>query len=434
MNWKNLVEKYQRAYPEITSNTGLARVIIKEEPLPVSERTARRHVAKHMQKPRITGYCDNDSVKWDEGKDSATYEYKGTKEITNFEQAIAFSGVDLNVWEVERKTFNSWDVTMKQQVDGKVVPLKSTNYQFKLWFKRKKEEYTKDEFLSELRESLSEVAKSIAKKPIKAKPKNSGNALEVDVFDPHLGKLAWHEETGENYDIKIAKERYLSAIDDLINKSKGYDIEKVIYPLGNDFFHIDHMLGLTTKGTQLDTDVRWQKSWMIGRAVAVKSIEMLREIAPVEVKIIPGNHDFQRMFYLGDLLSVLYENCNNTEIDNAPTIRKFSRWGKCAIMFIHGDKGRYNEYPLVMLRHIMNLGWNTEYHEVHTGHFHKTKKIEHMVADEFKGIIVRVLKSISGTDAWHDHSGFVDNIKGAEGYIYNKDEGLIGNIISNVIK
>jgi len=54
-----------------------------------------------------------------------------------------------------------------------------------------------------------------------------------------LGKLCWHRETGENYDITIARRRFLNVAQDIINKTSQYKFEKVILPVGNDFFNAD---------------------------------------------------------------------------------------------------------------------------------------------------------------------------------------------------
>ena len=70
---------------------------------------------------------------WDEKDKTATYRYLGTKRVTNLDEALAQSEVDLTVWEVERQKFNAWEVTMMGK-DG--VPIVNTNYQAALWFRR----------------------------------------------------------------------------------------------------------------------------------------------------------------------------------------------------------------------------------------------------------------------------------------------------------
>jgi len=74
---------------------------------------------------------------WDEKEGSAVYEYKGERSIRTLEEALEFSEVDLNEWEVERHVFNSWDVSMKN-AEG-TGAFKRTNYQVKVWFRRKQE-------------------------------------------------------------------------------------------------------------------------------------------------------------------------------------------------------------------------------------------------------------------------------------------------------
>jgi hypothetical protein len=68
---------------------------------------------------------------WQESSDGAFFKYEGTTSIRTLDQALSYSKVDQNKWEVERYIFNSWDVTMKGD-DGQ--PITATNYQVKVWF------------------------------------------------------------------------------------------------------------------------------------------------------------------------------------------------------------------------------------------------------------------------------------------------------------
>jgi hypothetical protein len=53
-------------------------------------------------------------------------------------------------------------------------------------------------------------------------------------------------------------------------------------------------------------------------------------------------------------------------------------------------------------------------------------------AKDYKGVNVRYLTSPSAPDFWHQSRGYVGAIKGAEGFIYNKEEGLIGSVVHNI--
>ena len=41
---------------------------------------------------------------------------------------------------------------------------------------------------------------------------------EVNIADLHLGKLAWHGDTPENYDYKIARDIFYRIIAEIIEK------------------------------------------------------------------------------------------------------------------------------------------------------------------------------------------------------------------------
>src|SRR5690606_36216509 len=109
---------------------------------------------------------------------------------------------------------------------------------------------------------------------------------------------AWCGETGENYDYKIAKKRFFFVLNVIIERVKGRDgIEKIVFPVGSDFFNFDTLDGTTTIGTKQDNDLRWQKLFAVGVEILIKAIDMLTEIAPVEAFLIPGNHDKMTSFY-----------------------------------------------------------------------------------------------------------------------------------------
>jgi predicted phosphodiesterase len=72
-----------------------------------------------------------DKVVLDERKDDMSWSYDGSANITNLQQALAFSKVDLDIWEVDRHVFNTWTTTSK---DGQ-----KWNVQVKVWFKRRRD-------------------------------------------------------------------------------------------------------------------------------------------------------------------------------------------------------------------------------------------------------------------------------------------------------
>lgn len=45
---------------------------------------------------------------------------------------------------------------------------------------------------------------------------------------------------------------------------------------------------------------------------------------------------------------------------------------------------------------------------------------------------VRIIRSLSGTDAWHFRRGYVGGTRGAEAFIYRRDGGMRAHLYSDV--
>ena len=61
-------------------------------------------------------------------------------------------------------------------------------------------------------------------------------------------------------------------------RTKGFNVDKILFCIGNDILHIDNVYSTTTKGTYQDTDGKWWEHYEIALMLYVKCVEMLREI------------------------------------------------------------------------------------------------------------------------------------------------------------
>lgn len=334
--------------------------------------------------------------------------------------------VDLNAWEPDRMVINQWDVTNRQ---GKSF----TNYQVKVWFKRRKFKPDNELAAVVFRQMLADYTPPIINYSIK--PDKEGSLLEITTFDLHLGKLCWYPESGENYDVKIAQKRFNKAICDLLIKAKPYNISKILLAIGQDFLNADTWNDLTTSGTAVNSDVRWQKRYKLGQTILVDTIYLLRKIAPVDIIITPGNHDFQTSYFLGEYLAAWFRNASTINIDNREYERKYYNWNNILLGYTHLQKIQVKELFELMAqeadKQLNKAVWsNTIYREWHVGHFHHeiVDRIGVREAEDFKGVIVRALKSLSGTDSWHYSHGYTGSIKGAEAFIWHPKNGLTAQL------
>jgi hypothetical protein len=256
--------------------------------------------------------------------------------------------------------------------------------------------------------------------------KDGSYMLEIPVVDLHLGKLSWKPETGENYDYKIAEKRFNYLTAQIIDEVKEKQFEKILYPIGQDFFHFDTISTTTTAGTHLDSDMRWQKLFVKGVEMLRNAIDALSEIAPVYVFGIPGNHDKMTTFYALIHLSAWYRNEPMVIVNTDPKSRNYFEFGNTLIGYTHGDKEGKRIFGNMQVEAPVAWG-RTKYREWHTGHLHSEGvKEEH-------GVIVRRLPSITGTDAWHFEQGYVGAIARHQSFIWHKERGLT-NIIYTVIE
>ena len=258
--------------------------------------------------------------------------------------------------------------------------------------------------------------------------------LVVNIFDLHLGKMAWGEETGEDYDINIAKERFKTALNDLIAKTSGHRFKKVLFPVGNDIYNSDKSLpfSATTAGTPQADDTRWQKLFRTGTELITQAAIRLSDIAPVDVVTVFSNHDFERVFYLGEVLSAVFANNPNISVDNSPKARKYYKFGCCLLGLAHGHNEKPQDLPLIMAQEASSDWSNTWYREWLLGHLHHKVKYITQDAKDYRGVRVTYLTSPSAPDAWHYQKAFTGAIKGAEAFVYDESEGLVGTAVHNI--
>jgi len=339
-------------------------------------------------------------------------------ENPKFKRVIDAGGIDLVNYYVDRFVTNSWDVTNK---NGQTY----TNHQFKIWWRLRVPE--------PLEIAIKNIEKNIAnlKRPTSKLPTTrvlGSRMIEVALYDVHFASLAWAEETGEDYDLTIGRKVYANAIDQLLHRVEGMDIDYFLFPIGNDFFHVNDFTNQTpTNRNLLDVDSRLAKIIEQGQYMLIDSIERLKVVAPVKLFWIPGNHDPQTSFYLLRILDAWYKEDTRVEVDTSPKIRKYKVYGKNLIGFLHGCelvRAKHYQLPGLMADEASDLWKPNQYREIHMGHTHSKNEMIFNSASAYGSVVVRVIPSIAGTDAWHFAKGYVKTTKTAQFFVWRKNYGL----------
>jgi hypothetical protein len=341
--------------------------------------------------------------------------------ITTVEQLLERAEIDLTEWEVERAVVNKWETAAL--VDKQLIT--EELWQVKVWLKphsARRWVETKAAILADFRAEMAAPRAALAVAPAIVSPSGDAFCLELDLFDIHLGKLAWRPESGENYDSDRTARAFLAALSDLLARAAPYRIERILLPLGNDFLHYNSTQGLTAAGTPQDRDSRFHKMFRLGRQLASTAIATCAALAPTHVVIIPGNHDTDAMFTLGEVLTAEFADHAAVTIDNRPRSRKYKRYGVTLIGFAHGEDD-VPRMPALMATEAKALWAKTRFHEWHIGHLHKKSEKWTVGTDDENGVTIRRMRSLSGTDAWHAKKGFVGTQKGAEAFLYHPEQG-----------
>jgi hypothetical protein len=362
---------------------------------------------------------------WIEGKKFATAEYSGRNTPITLEEMVEIFDIDLDVWEPVDFTANYWDMT---SADGEAY----RNYQGKAKFKRIAVEFDINQAVGDF---IAMAKDHVRKYPAIKRPAAAGGVmLEIDIFDLHLAKYSNPEETGAANNLEIASETFLGLLGGVIDRTKDSKIDRILFPIGNDFFHCDNHNNATTYGTPQDTDGRWQESYSIGQRLLVRAIDRLREIAPVDVVVIPGNHDVARMFYVGEALVLNYLKCPDVTIANGPDPRKYYCFGKVLLGFTHGGRSgpKTGDLHNVMAQERPEEWGKTIFREWHLGHIHITRKIEYMTTDQKTGVVIRHLRSPTPPDAWHHERGFIASGGGIDAFLWDRDRGLTAILKENL--
>lgn len=345
-------------------------------------------------------------------------------QITSLEELYDEFGINEERWDVQRVVVNGW----------------GENRQAKAWLTPR----TLERDLDLITQQMIDAGKhSPSPKPVRYKRVQGGHLLELAVFDQHFAMLAWGPEVdGDPWDSKLAEKMYLDAMARLAATAQVFPIKRILVPLGNDLMHVDALAkdgsgATTTRGTGQDVDTRYKKMFTTVRKTVVRAIDNLKQIAPVDILIVPGNHDEHRMFYLGDSLEAWYRNDENVNVDNSAPTRKYYSYGEVLLGFVHGkefETPKKKESLLGVMATERPHAWaNSTWREWHLGHQHSKKELSYQPVEEFRGMRVRTIPALVTEDVWHYQQPYRHQ-RAAEAYLWHPKAGFTGMFSVNVFK
>ena len=274
-----------------------------------------------------------------------------------------------------------------------------------------------DTVLKVFQEALADSRITLKVPKVSCQSNHNPFALVVTPADLHYGKVGV-----DGYSRQVAKDLLFRTTQELLTWVTLYGSPEVIIVSGmGDWFHIDNDDATTTAGTKQDVDVSFSQLLVEGCELMASYIQILRQVAPVQIVNIPGYHDTHATTVMGLFLSALYRKDKDVQVISGKP-RHYVVYGEALMGFTHGKDDK-----LVSLGPIMatenKQDWGETQHRIwFLGHHH------HETVVDMHGVQVISIPTLTGTDQWHNQMGYVGSRRALAGFIIDKDKGLVNSL------
>lgn len=207
--------------------------------------------------------------------------------------------------------------------------------------------------------------------PVPAPSHRNGDLLnQYTITDLHFGAHAWHEQTGADYDLKIAERLLLDWFAAAIRMSPDAAVA-VLAQLG-DFLHFDSMLPVTpTHAHVLDADSRLQKIIRVVIRTLRRIVGMLLEKHEhVHIVMADANHDPASEAWLREMFAAFFDGEPRVTVDCSASTYYVYEHGETSLFYHHGHKRKIDDVDSVFAGQFREIYGRTKYSYAHIGHLH----------------------------------------------------------------
>jgi len=269
----------------------------------------------------------------------------------------------------------------------------------------------------------TDISNKVNIKPLQYK--QNGKLLVIPIADFHLNLLSDELSTGNEYNMQIAEDIFFQVINDIIDRVGNKPFEKVLFAVGNDFINADNLGGTTTRGTPQDNAESWFKAVNKATELIIRATDMLTYIAPVDVMLVPSNHDLHTMFGVIQTVKAWYRDDNNVNIDDSPLPRKYYKFGKILVSLSHDIKVK--DALQIITTEAKSMWSNCEHIILMLAHFHQA-----MVYEKQGYLEVLRLPCVSGWSRWSNEKGYIQSEKKNQSFIIDSKLGIT-DVMNTVI-
>ena len=304
--------------------------------------------------------------------------------------------------------------------DGYVVKGQSILYDAEGNIKQKWEKIDKDKQtvnLSEILEVINEKIEPV--EPTPAPTHTNSDLMNLYVItDYHLGMFALKEESGADWDMKIAERTLVKFFQQGIKQSPKAKYG-VLANIG-DFLHFDSFDPVTPASKHvLDASTRYQQlirtSIRLFRYVIDMMLEKYEEVI---VLMCDANHDPASEAWLRESFSALYSNEPRVKVDNSMDTYYCVEHGDVSIFFHHGHKRKMSNLDTVLASKYRDVFGRTRMSYAHTGHYH------HIEQKETNLMVLEMHRTLASGDAYSSRGGYMSG-RDAKVITYHKNYGEV---------
>lgn len=244
------------------------------------------------------------------------------------------------------------------------------------------------------------------------------------ITDYHLSMLSHREETGADWDVKIAEKMLVDWFAQAIAQSP--DSETAVFAQLSDFLHADGLEPLTPASKNvLDVDSRFYKVVRTAIRVLRQVIAMLlAKHQTLHIVMADANHDPVSQVWLREWFAVLYENEPRVTVDRSPSPYNAYEFGKVALFFHHGHKRKVTNVSEVFAAQFREMFGRTKFAYAHMGHLHSTDVKENNL------MIVEQHRTLAAPDAYAARAGWLSG-REAKVISYHREYGEVSRLTVN---
>jgi hypothetical protein len=197
--------------------------------------------------------------------------------------------------------------------EGYMVPFSTVHYkegeQVQAWMRYKPDEQKRLQAINMAVENSMEGIKPFENVPAPKKITIEDDLCTDYVFtDFHLGMYAWSKECGSDWDIHIAEQTFLQALNDLMDRSPNSKV--AIFSQMGDFLHWDGLL-------------------------AVMLLQKHEKVIDIQME---GNHDISGSIWLRKHHKIMFQDNPRVEVNDSVAPYYGYTWGENFLGWLHQDR------------------------------------------------------------------------------------------------